>query len=167
MNPWVGSSPFRIHLPTLWLQEDGAKETSLSRGASFLKTIEEVVVDGQGTRILRGARWTSPTTTAMLVPGPPSSEAGPHQGVGCLNPPPCFSYPLPSPWAHRLLSPERLVLACTRRHLWFWMLLSSSCWASSSCLSGTSCWPPAQPSDFRPTYSPRQGVPRPHSKVPS
>lgn len=106
LNPRVGSSPLRIHLPTLWLQEDGAKETLLSRGASFLKTIEEVVVDGQGTRVLRGALWTSPATTAMLVPGPPSSEAGPHQGVGCLNPPPRFSYPLPSPWAHRLLSPE-------------------------------------------------------------
>ena len=93
-------------------------------GASFLKTMEEVVVDGQGTCLLRGARWTSPAATAMLVPGPPSSDAGPHQEVGCLNPPPRFSYPLPSPWAHRLLSPESLVLACRRRHLWFWILLS-------------------------------------------
>ena len=88
--------------------------------------MEEVVVDGQGTRLLRGARWKSPAATAMLVPGPPSPDAGPHQEVGCLNPPPRFSYPLPSPWAHRLLSPESLVLACTRRHLWFWILLSGS-----------------------------------------
>lgn len=57
MNPWAGSSPFRIHLPTLWLQEEVPRKLRL-RGL-LPKDTEEVVVDGQGTRILRGARWTS------------------------------------------------------------------------------------------------------------